>query len=306
MISTNWNLFLLFSNKKETGFDCILNINVQSATLQRPSSGRTVRTGWHQFCDQLMHRFLFSYSPVKSYWVVPRPFPVSSRVQLWEKWLVRGDLEKEVASRDEILSWCRRLHTTQRKAVSVFTERQMEIQRDKTSSNVQHIHACVVEHLVFSIWIHLPTVSPSKDTKCFFLDLFCYKNCNYGRVSQWQWSHHRPLQVKGGSRRRPCGASTLPWSSRSTTASQTRCRSTSRFLQDNNDWVSHCAFSLHFNHLLVREEQGHPNMADSDCTWIGHSVLQPRLEPGPDEEENVSGETFWGRRVKRDDPRGRD
>lgn len=34
-------------------------------------------------------------------------------------------------------------------------------------------------------------------------------------------------------------------------------------------------------------------MADSDCTWISHSVLQPRLEHSPDEEENVSGEEFW-------------
>ncbi|XP_075870967.1 DNA endonuclease RBBP8 [Nelusetta ayraudi] len=37
------------------------------------------------------------------------------------------------------------------------------------------------------------------------------------------------------------------------------------------------------------EEWRHAEMPDSDCTWISHSVLQPRPERSPDEEENISG-----------------
>lgn len=31
-------------------------------------------------------------------------------------------------------------------------------------------------------------------------------------------------------------------------------------------------------------------MADTDCTWISHSVLQRRLENSPDREDSVCGE----------------
>lgn len=61
-----------------------------------------------------------------------------------------------------------------------------------------------------------------------------------------------------------------------------------------NIWM-HCSEDASVDFLIAspfffQEEECHAEMADTDCTWISHSVLQRRLENSPDREDSVCGE----------------